>query len=68
MEITLNVDKYRRIRIYREGGLDLEAFIPGIGWILDNDADIPDHVIDSYVVQARGILDKVKIVTLEYKS
>ena len=64
MEIILHIDKYRRIRVYKEGGLDLEAFIPGIEWILDNDADIPDHVIDSYVIQARGILDKVKTVVL----
>lgn len=52
MEILINVDKNRRIRVYPEGGLDLECWIGGIGWVLDNEADIPDHVIASYLQEA----------------
>lgn len=61
MTIVINVDRYRRIRVYKEGGLDLEAYVNGIGWVLHNDADIPDHVINSHVIKAREVLNKVKM-------
>lgn len=60
MKIILKVDEDRRVVINKHGGLDLEAKVDGIGWVLDNEADIPDHVVDSYVHQAKMILDKVK--------
>ena len=60
MKITLKVDDDRRVVINKHGGLDIETKVDGIGWILDNEADIPDHVVDSYVCQAKMILDKVK--------
>lgn len=63
MQILLRIDDIRRIRVYKEGGLDLETHVKGIGWVLDNEADIADHVIDSYIFEARKILDKVKTLT-----
>jgi hypothetical protein len=59
MKIILKIDKYRRIVINDIGGFDLEAHVDGIGWVLDNDADVSDHVIRSYLEQAKDILSKV---------
>lgn len=60
MKIILKVDDDRRVVINKHGGLDLETKVNGIGWVLDNEADIPDHIVNGYVYQAKMILDKVK--------
>lgn len=56
IHIVIQVDNDRRIKVYKEGGLDLEFHIPGIGWVVDNDADIPGHVINSYLEMAEQAL------------
>ena len=61
MKIILKVDKFRRLIINDQSGLDLESYVDGIGWVLDNDADVPDHVIRAHIEAAKGILEKVKI-------
>ncbi len=54
--LLVNVDAYRRIRLYPEGGLQLEAKVDGIGWILDNDAEVSDSVIGAYLETAIAIV------------
>jgi hypothetical protein len=61
MKIIIKIDKYRRIAINSQSGLDIEAYVDGIGWVLDNEADIPDHVISGYIKQAKSILGTVSI-------
>lgn len=50
--VVINVYGDRRIVITQTGGYDLEALVDGIGWVLDNDADIPDHVIEAHLKSA----------------
>lgn len=40
--IIVNVDQGRRIIVRPNGCFDLEAYVHGIGWVLDNDAYAPD--------------------------
>ena len=41
MKIILEIDKFRRPVVNDQSGLDLESYVDGIGWVLDNDADVP---------------------------
>jgi hypothetical protein len=50
--VTIRIDGNRRIKVYPEGGFDLEAFVDGPGWVLDTDADVPDSVIEVYLDRA----------------
>ena len=34
--ITIEVEKGRRLVIYKEGGCNLEAYVDGIGWVIDD--------------------------------
>ncbi len=61
MYVTIDISLNQRIIVYPEGGLDLEAYVPIIGWVNDNNADIPDHVVQSYINRAREILSKVNL-------
>ena len=58
MEVIINVDKYRRIRVNNQSGWDLEAYVKGIGWVLDNDADVSDHILNSHISTAITLLNK----------
>lgn len=59
--VILQIDDSRRIKVHKEGGLDLEILVPGIGWVLDNDADIPNHVLESYLEVASISIDKALV-------
>lgn len=56
--VIIQVDDSRRIIVYKEGGLDLECYVADIGWVLDNDADIADHVLESYLEVALNSIDR----------
>ena len=53
--ITISVDHGRRVVLYPQGGWNLEAHVEGIGWVLDNDADVADELLADLLLQARNI-------------
>lgn len=56
MNVVVNVDANRRLRVYPQGGCDMEARVEGIGWVLDNDAAVSDCVLQSYLDNAAAVL------------
>ncbi len=56
LQVVVRVDEQRRIRLYAEGGLDMEAFVPDVGWVLDNQADVSDATLGAYLIDARNIV------------
>lgn len=53
--IIINVDHKRRVVIDPEGGYDLEAWVKGIGWVIDNDAHCPDDMLSDLFEQTGKI-------------
>lgn len=58
MRVAITVDAGRRMVVNEMGGFDLEALVPGIGWVLDNDADVADSVLEGHLTAAIGALCK----------
>ena len=58
MRVIIQIDRYRRIILYEQKRLDLKIYIKGVGWVLDNDAEIPDHVIQGYLDKCRDLASK----------
>jgi len=54
--VVVNVDCFRRLVLNPQGGMDLECYVEGIGWCLDNDAVVPDGVIEGHLARAIGLL------------
>jgi hypothetical protein len=54
--VTINVDFDRRIQLYPEGGMDLECYVKGPGWVVDNDAEVSDSDLGDVLIQARNII------------
>ncbi len=54
--VVVNVDQGRRLVVNPEGGLDLEAFVKGIGWVLDNEAHVDNGDLAACLYQAAELL------------
>jgi hypothetical protein len=58
--IVINVDQKRRIVLHPEGGMDLEAFVEGPGWVLDNDAHVPEGDLWAVLYQTLGLVERAE--------
>lgn len=48
--IVIATHDRKRIVLYPEGGWDIECFVTGPGWVLDNDADIMEPELSAAIV------------------
>lgn len=55
--VIISVDHGRRIILYPEGGLNLEAYVNGPGWVLDNGAELPQGDFESLMGEVKKIVD-----------
>lgn len=53
--IVIDLNFGRRVILYPEGGMDLEAEVPGVGWVLDNDAYVPEPDLAGVLVAAAEV-------------
>lgn len=37
--VVVKTDAHQRVTLYPQGGLQVEALVSGIGWVVDTDAD-----------------------------
>lgn len=54
--VVVVVDGNRRVVAYPGGGLHLEAFVAGVGWVLDDQAEVSDSVLLPLLEAARDAL------------
>lgn len=59
MEVIIKINQFWRIKANNMSGFDLEAYVEGIGWVLDNDNDVSDDILMLYINQAKTILSKI---------
>ncbi len=53
--VMIHVDFGRRVRLYPEGGLELECWVDEFGWVMDNDADVADDQLADLLRQAAAV-------------
>lgn len=54
--VTITLDFYRRVVLYPEGGINVEYLEPGIGWVLDTEAEVDDTALSNLLTRARNIV------------
>jgi hypothetical protein len=63
--IVVNVHSGARIVLHPQGGLDLEVYVDGPGWVLDNDADVSDYQLHTWLMESLRIVENAEHKTAE---
>lgn len=56
-KVIIQVNRELRIVVTPQGGMDIEAYVHGPGWILANDTLITDDEVDSALCKAMNIIE-----------
>ncbi len=55
IRLEIHIHNGRRVVLYPEGGLELHVWVEGPGWVLDNDAEVPDYLLADLCMQAKRL-------------